>query len=156
MKNIASFGNKVVPTTWMTAGGKVLPMEFAVAPVTYGFISLTISITPFSLRLTYLLLIRDNTPTPPPAFVDELLSVLTSNGCDGLFGIDTVAKKDWSEMKIGDASVVVSSHDGDDYDQDKFISVAFVFDEKKPKFRVHGRCTSNHRHTSRPPKPPSA
>jgi hypothetical protein len=35
VKDIVSFGNKVVPTTWMTSGGKVLPMEFAVVPAEY-------------------------------------------------------------------------------------------------------------------------
>lgn len=28
--DIASFGNKIVPATWMTCGGKVIPMELAV------------------------------------------------------------------------------------------------------------------------------
>ena len=35
VKDIVSFGNKVVPTTWMTSNGKVLPMELAVVPATY-------------------------------------------------------------------------------------------------------------------------
>ena len=35
VKDIVAFGNKVVPTTWMTSGGKVLPMEFAVIPAAY-------------------------------------------------------------------------------------------------------------------------
>ena len=35
IKDIVSFGNKIVPTTWMVSGGKVLPMEFAVVPATY-------------------------------------------------------------------------------------------------------------------------
>ncbi|KAK7393946.1 hypothetical protein QQX98_013268 [Neonectria punicea] len=91
MKNIMSFGNKVVPTTWMTSGGKILPMEFAVVPA-----------------------------------------------------------DDWSEMKIGDASVVVPSNDSGDYDQDKFIPVAFAFDEEKPTFRVHGKCGKDHKHSSKP------
>lgn len=74
------------------------------------------------------------------------------NGCDGLFGIDTIAKVAWSEMSIGDASVVVPSNNSDGYNQDNFIPVAFVFDEEKPRFRVHGRCKKDHEHT-KPSKP---
>jgi hypothetical protein len=33
VKDIASLGNKVVPTTWMASSGQVLPMELAVVPV---------------------------------------------------------------------------------------------------------------------------
>lgn len=29
VKDIVSFGNTIVPTTWMASGGKILPMEFA-------------------------------------------------------------------------------------------------------------------------------
>jgi hypothetical protein len=53
-------------------------------------------------------------------------------------------------MKIGDASVVVPSNDSETYNQDKFIPVAFAFDEEKPKFKVHGRCGIDQRHTSKP------
>ena len=35
VKDIVSFGNKVVPTTWMVSSDKVLPMEFAVIPAAY-------------------------------------------------------------------------------------------------------------------------
>jgi hypothetical protein len=35
VKDIVSFGNKVVPTTWMVSGGKVLEMEFAIVPSAY-------------------------------------------------------------------------------------------------------------------------
>jgi hypothetical protein len=35
IKDIISFGNKVVPTTWMLSSGKVLPMEFTVVPSAY-------------------------------------------------------------------------------------------------------------------------
>ncbi|KAI9815418.1 MAG: hypothetical protein M1832_005488 [Thelocarpon impressellum] len=128
VKDIVSFGNKVVPTTWMASSGKVLPMEFAVVLATAA------------------------TPAPTNAFLRDFLSVLASNGCDGLFGIDTIAKGAWSEMKIGDASVVVPSNNSDAYDQDKFIPVAFAFDEEKPQFRVHGSCGKNHKHTSKPTK----
>lgn len=55
-------------------------------------------------------------------------------------------------MKIGGASVVVPSNHDDDCGQDKSIPVAFVFEQKKPEFRVHGRCGDNHRHTSKPAK----
>lgn len=128
VEDVASFGNKIVPTTWMASSGKVLPMEFAVVPA------------------------ATNTPTPTPAFLLDFLSVLALNRCDGLFGIDTIAKSAWAEMKIGDASVVVPINNGDSHDQGKFVPVAFAFDEEKPKFRVHGKCGKNHKHTSKPPK----
>ena len=89
-------------------------------------------------------------PALAPAFLSEFLSILASNGCDGLFGIDTLAKGAWSEMKIGDASVVVPSHGNDHYDENKFIPVALAFDEEKPMFMVHGKCGRDHRHTTRP------
>jgi hypothetical protein len=85
------------------------------------------------------------------AFLSDFLSVLALNGCDGLFGIDTIAKVAWSEISIGDASVVVPSNDSDGFNQDKFIPVAFVFDEK-PKFRVHGKYGKDHKHSSKPEK----
>jgi len=128
VKDIASLGNKVVPTTWIASSGQVLPMELAVVLVTTA------------------------TPTPSPSFLLDFYTVLSSNGCDGLFGIDTIAQKGWSEMKIGDASVVVPSNDGNngnDYNQDKFIPVAFMFDEEEPKFRVHGKCKKDHNHSSK-------
>lgn len=52
-------------------------------------------------------------------------------------------------MKIGDASVIVPSNDGNDYDQDKFIPVTFTFAEKEPKFKVHGKCKKDHNHSSK-------
>jgi len=52
----------------MTSDGKVLPMEFAVVPAATA------------------------TPTPTDAFLLDFLSVLALNGCNGLFGIDTIAK----------------------------------------------------------------
>lgn len=67
-----------------------------------------------------------------------------------MFGIDTIAKYDWSEMTIGDASVVVPNNDSDNYDHGKFIPVASAFDKEKPEFRVHGKCGTNHKHTSKP------
>ncbi|KAM4066068.1 3-hydroxybutyryl-CoA dehydratase [Hirsutella rhossiliensis] len=97
MKDIASFGNKVVPTTWMTSGGKVLPMEFTAIPA-----------------------MADH-PTLSAAFVQEFLSILATNGCEGLFGVDTLAGNNWSEMKIGDASVVVPSNDIETHDQDRVV-----------------------------------
>ena len=150
-KDIVSFGNKVVPTTWMVSGGKVLPMEFAVVPSAYVVFLYYFLLT--SSHLTPDSLARTATPAPTPAFLLDFLSVLALNGCDGLFGIDTLAKGPWSEMKIGDASVVVPSNDSVAYDQDKFIPVAFAFDEEKPKFRVHGRCGTDHKHTLTPVKP---
>ncbi|TAQ85578.1 hypothetical protein B7494_g6089 [Chlorociboria aeruginascens] len=68
-----------------------------------------------------------------------------------LFGIDTIAKDAWTEMSIGDASVVVRSNDSDGYDQDKFIPVAVTFDKKNPKFKIHGKCgKGEHKHSSKP------
>lgn len=93
------------------------------------------------------------TPVFTPEFLSDFLSVLASNGCDGLFGVDTLAKGAWSEMKIGDASVVVPSNHGDGYDQEKFIPVTFAFEEEKPTFTVHGKCGVDHVHTNQPNKP---
>lgn len=38
-----------------------------------------------------------------------------------MFGIDIIAKGDWTELSVGDASVVVPSDDGDCFDKEKFI-----------------------------------
>jgi len=35
VEDIVSLGNQVVPTTWMTSNGNVLPMEFTVVPAGY-------------------------------------------------------------------------------------------------------------------------
>ncbi|EPE06694.1 3-hydroxybutyryl- dehydratase [Ophiostoma piceae UAMH 11346] len=113
ISDIVSFGNKVAPTTWMTSGDSILPMEFGVVPA------------------------EDTIPAPGTAFISDLLSVLASNGCTDVFGIDTIAKYAWSEMTIGDSSVVVPSNDSDNYDQDRFIPVAFAFDKDKPAYKVH-------------------
>ena len=83
-------------------------------------------------------------------FIEDFVAVLAANNVEGVFGIDTLAKHAWSEMKIGDASVVMPSNDSNDFDKDKFIPVAFAFDNDKPNYRVHGRCNQNHKHTSRP------
>lgn len=89
---------------------------------------------------------QDN-PVPSQAFIAEFLSVLQANGCEGLFGIDTIAKDgDWSEMTIGTASVVVS-RDGGDYDHNEYVSVAFAFSPYDRTFKVHGRCIKDHKHT---------
>ena len=44
------------------------------------------------------------------------------------------------------------SNDSDGYDQDKFIPVAFAFDEEKSKFEVHGKCSKDRKHTTKPAK----
>ena len=75
--------------------------------------------------------------------------MLAGNGCDDLFGIDTLAKAAWSETTIGTASVVIPSNN-DEVFQDRFLTVAYAFVEQTPKFRVHGRCIVDHDHTSRP------
>jgi len=128
IEGIVSIGNKIVPTTWMTSGGQVLPMEYAAVPA--GAV----------------------TSVPKDAFLSEFVSILKSNECDSLFGIDTLAKNDWSEMTIGDASVVVPTSNSDSYNREKFIPVAFAFDKENPKFRVHGRCQKDQKHSSKPPK----
>ena len=135
IRNIVSLGNKVVPVTWMTSGDDVLPMEFTVVPVTCVIFVSFSWLTPLDT------LTRATTPVPTPSFLSDFLSILTQNGVEGMFGIDTMASGAWSEMSIGDASVVVPSNEDDDCDRVDFIPVAFAFDEEKPKFRVHGKCT---------------
>lgn len=61
---------------------------------------------------------------PSSEFIQEFLSVPADNECEGLFSIDTLAKNNWSGLKVGDASVVVPSNDGETCNQDKFILVA--------------------------------
>jgi hypothetical protein len=81
----------------------------------------------------------------------NFLSVLALNKCNGLFGIDTNAKGAWTEVSIGNASVVMPSNDSNSYDQDKFIPVAFMFDKENPKFKAHGKCgKGGHKHSSKP------
>ncbi|EJP61249.1 3-hydroxybutyryl-CoA dehydratase [Beauveria bassiana ARSEF 2860] len=126
MDSIISFGNKVVTTTWMTSGDRVLPMEYTAVPTV------------------------TTVPSPPAAFLAEFISVLASNECSGVFGIDTMAKNAWAEIKVGDASVVVPSNESTSYDEDKFIPVAFAFGDDDPKFKVHGKCGKDHKHTSKP------
>lgn len=94
--------------------------------------------------------LRADTPVPDPSFLADFQNVLVANKCDGLFGIDTVANETWSELKIGDASVVVPDNDSNDSDREKFIPVALAFDGEKPGFKVHGRCKKTHRHKSTP------
>ena len=69
------------------------------------------------------------------------------NGFEDLFGIDTMAEGTWAEMSIGNSSVVVPCYKSDGYSQEKFTPVTFAFDEEKPKFRVHGICKKDHKHT---------
>ena len=90
-------------------------------------------------------------PVLDPAFVADFASTVSSIGCEGLFGIDTLGKEDWTEMKIGDASVVVPSNGNDR--ADAYIPVSFAFDGYTPGFRVHGKCGKNHTHTSKPSGP---
>ena len=81
VKDIVSFGNEVVPTTWMASGGQVLPMEFSrVCHVPWAFLVTSSHLNPST---------RTATPTPTASFLSDFLSVLALNGCDGLFGIDT-------------------------------------------------------------------
>lgn len=90
-------------------------------------------------------------PVLTDSFLSDFLDVLESNKCAGLFGIDTIAKSAWIEMSMGNASVVVPSNASDSFDYDKFIPVAFTFDEENPKFKVHGKCgKGEHKHSSKP------
>lgn len=95
------------------------------------------------------------TSNPPMTFVNELLTFLASNGCEDLFGLDTRANYDWTEMTIGESSVVVPSKDNDAYEEPKFIVTAFAFDKSSPHFIVHGRCMKTHTHDHKPPQTPS-
>ncbi|KAK0614924.1 3-hydroxybutyryl-CoA dehydratase [Bombardia bombarda] len=122
MRDIQAVGNKIVPTTWM--GSEMLPMEFAAVPDS------------------------EDLPLLDPSFAAEVASALSMAGFDGLFGIDTLEKEDWSELKIGNASVVVPSNGNER--ADAYIPVAFAFDETSAGFRVHGKCSKQHRHTSKP------
>ena len=137
----------------MASDGKILPMEFTVVPTTYVTFMKHFSSRPY-IESLLIPLIGTDTVVPRSDFLSDFASVLTSDGCDGLFGIDTLANGDWTEMNVGNASVVVPSNDSDDYNKEEFISVAFAFNEEKSKFRVHGRCgKGNHKHTSIATKP---
>lgn len=125
LQELASFGNRIAPTTWMTKGDKVLPMEFAVVPL-----DATIAV-------------------PTAAFLADFLATLLAYGCVGVLGLDTRYKCDWAETKLGEASVVVPSH-GTGYDKEKFIPVSFAFEKDKSGFKVHGKCGKDHRHSSKP------
>uniref|UniRef100_A0A1Y1KCQ3 Uncharacterized protein n=1 Tax=Photinus pyralis TaxID=7054 RepID=A0A1Y1KCQ3_PHOPY len=105
-------------------GREMLPMEFAVVPA------------------------ASNAPVISPDFAADLASVLDSTKCQGLFGIDTLDEEDWTELKIDSASVVVRSNGNER--QGAYIPVSFAFDDKKPGFRVHGKCGKDHKHTSKP------
>ncbi|KAL8977094.1 MAG: hypothetical protein Q9205_007034 [Flavoplaca limonia] len=120
--DIEAMGNKILPATWM--GRDMLAMEFAIVPT---------SVT---------------SPVVPPQFIAELDHILTLSDCKGLFGIDTLAEDDWTELTIGNASVVVPSN-GKEMEE-MYIPVAFAFDDRKSGFRVHGKCGKDHKHTSKP------
>lgn len=157
--DIEAMGNKILPATWM--GRDMLAMEFAIAPASYaGHLFLIPQVPPFNslsstifwlVTLTCIVPILCNrviTPVVPPKFIAELDHVLTLSDCKGLFGIDTLAEDDWTELTIGDASVVVPSNGKEG--EEKYIPVAFAFDDRKSGFRVHGKCGKDHKHTSKP------
>jgi hypothetical protein len=98
--------------------------------------------------LLIFLLTRANTPVVALDLIADLTNVLASNGCKRLFSIDILAEEDWTELTIGNACAVVPS-DGREREE-AYIPVAFAFDDKTPSFRVHGKCSSNHKHTSKP------
>jgi len=84
---------------------------------------------------------------PALEFMEEFSAALASSGCAGMFGLDTISRNSWAEMTVGNASVVVRST-GDEHED--FVSVALEFDSEQPRFRVHGKCKSNHKHTTKP------
>lgn len=77
------------------------------------------------------------------------MALLRENKCEDMFGIGTLAQSPWSELKIGDASVVVPCTGSMEDNDDKYIPVAFAFSEDKPAYVVHGRCGSDHKHTGK-------
>ena len=80
-----------------------------------------------------------------------MLSVLKKYRYDGLFGLDRRSEYEWAETKIGEASVVVPSHGGESFNQNKFVAVSFAFDKDTPTFRVQGKCgKGEHKHSSKP------
>ncbi|KAF8955184.1 hypothetical protein BDZ97DRAFT_1927208 [Flammula alnicola] len=60
LKDIASFRNKVIPTTWMTSRGQVILMEFTVVCAAYVVLSIVSSGSP------YLILLLLGPPLQPP------------------------------------------------------------------------------------------
>ncbi|KAI4184372.1 MAG: hypothetical protein LQ346_006128 [Caloplaca aetnensis] len=155
--DIEAMGNKIIPATWM--GKDMLAMEYAVAPTSYArhsfFLPQVATFNPLPatwlVTLTCVVLFpwdRANPAVIPPHFIAELDHVLTLSDCKGLFGIDTLAEDEWSELTVGNASVVVSSNGNER--EEAYIPVAFAFDDRKPGFRVHGKCGKDHKHTSKP------
>ena len=67
----------------------------------------------------------------------DFTNVFKAHRCEKLFGIDTLADRDWSKMSVGNASVVLPSS-GDNYDKNAFVPVGFAFNEDKGGFAVHG------------------
>lgn len=74
-----------------------------------------------------------------------------------MFGVDVLGKNSWVELTIGTASVVVASDTDDNFEvfnNRKYEPVAFSFDRDTPQVNVHGKCSKDHRHTTKPkPKP---
>ena len=50
------------------------------------------------------------TPVVSPDFIAELTNVLASNGCEGLFGTDSLVDDNWAKLTIGNVSVIVPSN----------------------------------------------
>lgn len=90
VKEIVSLWNKIVPTTWMVFGGTVIPTEFAVILATYVLFFQRFLVTLSQSLLTPLT--RAAITKSTSVFLLEFLLVLDSNGCNSLFGIDTIAK----------------------------------------------------------------
>jgi hypothetical protein len=109
-----------------------------------------LSVSPFLLCNAYLIFSCPGpiTPVLPPDFIVDLTNILALNDCEGLFGIDTLGGENWTELTISNASVVVPSNGRDR--EEAYIPVAFAFDDNTPGFRVHGRCGTDHKHTSKP------
>ena len=90
------------------------------------------------------------TPAPSVLFIDELHAILVSEGCKGFFGIDTMGTTEWTEILIGESSVVVPSTGPDGLNDRQFIPVSFSFVDGNLGFKVHGRCKKDHRHAGKP------
>lgn len=95
---------------------------------------------------------------PPAAFLTNLFKVLRNTNCAGVLGLDDQTEHSWTEVTIGNASVVIY-HDHEklmlNVPANSYIPVAFGFDGKMEGYTAHGKCRVHHKHTSKPIKPPN-
>lgn len=123
----------------------------------------TLVLSPFAPKSMIVFLIRISWHSsqqyldPPAAFLTDLFNVLRSTKCAGVLGLDDQTEQSWTEVTIGNASVVIY-HDHEkmmpNAPADSYIPVSFGFDGKTEGYTAHGRCKKNHRHTSKPSPPP--